>query len=374
MKIAIHAADLDYQRIDGTRVYLLNMLKNFGKLDAENSFSIYHKSRFNPKLEPPKFQNYFFGICRSPIFWTQTGFAFRIFRENCDVLWMPVQNLPVLCRKNLMTVVTIHDLAFKIFPEHFTKKDFLKLSMLAGMAIKFSDKIIAISASTKRDILKFYPHVPEKKISVVHNGFDSELFSNKYAEEDFQKISRIYKLKARSYLLYVGAIQPRKNLRVLIEAFEKIREQKLDLKLVIAGEPAWKQGPILERISDSPYSSDIVVTGTVPFEHLPVLYKNASVFVFPSLYEGFGIPILEAMASGTPVICADNSSLPEVAGPAALYFNAANSTELAEHVKNVVSNEKVRDKMVAKGLKQAKKFSWYKCAKETLEILHGEGG
>jgi len=238
MQIAIHASDLDHNRVDGTRVYLLNLLKNFGKIDEKDSFFIYHQNDFNPQLEPPIFANYSIKKSSFPALWTQTAFAFEILRDKPDVLWMPVHNIPLLKKRELKTVVTVHDLAFKIFPEYFTKKDLIKLNRLSDMAIKKSNKIIAVSQSTKKDILKFYPEISEKKIAVIHHGFDAGIFQKKYSAEITDELLKKYNLlastheddcsstrsgKSKSYLLYVGAIQPRKNLEVLISAFEKVK-------------------------------------------------------------------------------------------------------------------------------------------------------
>jgi glycosyltransferase involved in cell wall biosynthesis len=282
---------------------------------------------------------------------------------------MPVQNMPILRRKNLKTVVTIHDLAFKIFPQHFTKKDLMKLNGLADMAIKNADKIIAISNSTKDDIIRFYPKINREKIAVIHNGFDSELFGQKVSQEKSSKILRNYNLEAGTYLLYVGAIQPRKNLGVLIDAFEKAKEKNPDLKLVLAGAPAWKSENTFEKITHSPFKEDITVTGNLSFENVSILYQNALMFIFPSLYEGFGIPILEAMASGMPVILAKNSSLPEVGGEAALYFATENSAELASCINKIIEDKVLRENLIRKGLEHCKNFSWEKCAQQTLDIL-----
>ncbi len=338
MKIAIHAADLDHERIDGTRVYLLNMLKNFGKLGKENSFEIYHKDNFNPKLTPPAFPNYFFRQIPFPKFWTQTRFAWQLFWDKPQVLWMPVHNLPRWRRKELKTVVTIHDLAFKISPEYFPRKELAKLNSLSDYAIKNADGIIAVSQATKRDILKFYPNVKANKIKVIYHGFDCQLFNQNFSESQTEKILASYKLKAKNYLLYVGAIQPRKNLLVLIEAFEKIKSSHPEMKLVFAGAPAWSFEEILQRTKSSVFAADIVVTGKVPFAELSVLYRSASVFVFPSLYEGFGIPVLEAMACSVPAVLASNSSLPEVGGQAALYFDAGSTAQLATCLEKVLSD------------------------------------
>ena len=155
MKIAIQAADLDAPRIDGTRVYILNLLKYFGKLDSSSQFLIYHKNKFNPELAPPSFSNYKITAKSLPCLWTQIRFAGMIWKDKPDVLWMPMHNMPIIRRKGMKTVVTIHDLAFKYFPETFTKKDLFKINLLTKLAVTYADKIITISESSKKDILKF---------------------------------------------------------------------------------------------------------------------------------------------------------------------------------------------------------------------------
>ena len=155
----------------------------------------------------------------------------------------------------------------------------------------------------------------------------------------------------------------------LIDAFEIIKKGNSKIKLAIAGAPAWKYEEVFEKISQSSFKEDIVITDTMPFEHLPAFYQNALIFIFPSLYEGFGIPILEAMASGVPVISAKNSSIPEVAGNAALFFDAENPVALAENIEKIIAYDDKRKELIEKGFKQAQKFSWRKCAEETLKVL-----
>jgi len=390
MHIAIHASDLDHDRLDGTRVYLFNMLKNFGKIDQNDFFSIYHQNEFNSQLVPPLFPNYIVKKNPFPLLWTQTRFAFEVFRDAPDVLWMPVHNIPICKRKNLKVVVTIHDLAFKIFPNYFPKKDLAKLNRLSDMAINSADHIIAVSHSTKNDILKFYPKISEKKISVIYHGFDQELFQREFSQEESAKILSEFKIPTSpagrqnsKFILYVGAIQPRKNLEVLIDAFEKVKEKsasplrhgfseasrRTELKLVIAGAPAWKYQATLDKIAASKFSSDIIVTGNLEFEKISILYQNAKMFIFPSLYEGFGIPVLEAMAAKTPVILAKNSSLVEVGGEAALYFETENSTDLADCIRKIIEDETLSEELVKKGSEHVANFSWEKCARETLDII-----
>ncbi|MBU2028632.1 glycosyltransferase family 4 protein [Patescibacteria group bacterium] len=369
MKIAIQVADLDSSRIDGTRVYIQNLLKHFGHISSADAFWLYHKSEFNPELAPPIFPNYHIVQKSWPFFWTQIRFAFEIWQDRPDILWMPIQALPIFRRKSLKTAITIHDLAFKYFPKDFERKDFYKIDSFSDYAIRHSDKIIAISQSTKKDILKFYPEIKAEKIRVIYHGFDKEIFAKDRNLEEERELKDKLKIKG-DYILYAGAIQPRKNLEILIEAFNSLKNNgHTDLQLVLAGEKAWLSEKIIQKAQKNPFLSDIKLLGKVKFGDLGVLFRGASVFAFPSLYEGFGLPILEAFASQIPVVCAKNSSLPEVAGDAALYFENNNPEDLAQKMQEVLENPELKNSLVLKGSIQLQKFSWEKCAKETLEFL-----
>jgi len=371
MKIAIQAADLDHPRIDGTRVYIWNLLKHFGNLDRENDFLIYHKGVFNPNLVPPDFKNYKFISKGFPFFWTQTRFAYEIWKDKPDIVWMPMQALPIIRRKNVKTVITVHDLAFKIFPEYFPAKDLRRLNFYADFAIRNATKVITDSESTKKDIAKFYPDVNQDKIKVIPLGFDASMYGRDFSREELEDVRKKYNIPFGRYLLHVGAIQPRKNLILSVRAFEILKKEKEndDLKLVLAGEPAWQSEATIEAIENSPNSKDIILTGKVSFSDLAAIYEGASVFVLPSLYEGFGIPILEALASGVPCVLSNNSSIPEVGGDAALYFKSDDLGDLISKIKQVISDSALASELSKKGKERARDFSWEKCAEKTLEFL-----
>ncbi|EKE20905.1 MAG: glycosyl transferase group 1 [uncultured bacterium] len=183
-------------------------------------------------------------------------------------------------------------------------------------------------------------------------------------------VLRKYHIKPKKYLLYVGAIQPRKNLITLVKAFEIFKkENENSIKLVIAGGKAWSWEETIEAVENSSMRDSIILTGRIPFEELSILQQNAAIFVFPSLYEGFGIPILEAFAADTPVISARNSSLEEVGGEAMEYFESLDAKELSQKIIKVTSSFSLQAEMIAKGREQLNKFSWRKCAKETLEFI-----
>lgn len=379
MRIAIQAADLDHGRIDGTRVYLLNMLRHFGKISPDDEFLIYHRKNFNPELAPPNFSNYQIKKVAFPFLWTQTRFAWELFKDKPDVLWMPMHNIPVFKSRKIKTTITIHDLAFKYFPDHFPKKDLREMNFLTDLAVRKFDKLIAISESTRKDILKFYPEIKKEKIRVIHHGFDSELFQGEVTSEERNKTLAKFQLLDSRFILYVGAIQPRKNLEVLVEAFGILKKKNPAMKLVLAGGKAWFWEKTLEKINQSPFKKDIILAGKVSFEDLVVLYRNARLFVYPSLYEGFGIPILEAQSAGIPVVAGNNSSIPEVVGfevsprisysVSALLVNPHNAEEMADAVCKLISDEELRNDIINKGYENVKRFSWEKCARETLEWI-----
>lgn len=368
-RIAVHAQELDGERIDGTRVYVREMLARFGALAQDDRFLIYHQGDFNKELAPPERDNYHERILKRRPMWTQTRFALDLLRQKPDVLWMPVHNMPLIRSKKTKAVVTIHDLAFKIYPETFPRADRKKLNALTKHAVRKADHIIAVSQATKDDIVRFFPRVKEDKITVVHHGIDCEFWQKESSPERVLQILHLYGADAGQYLIHVGAIQPRKNLNMLIDAFGDVKKKYPDMKLVLAGGRGWLWQEIEDYAKKNLHSSDIIFTGNIPFEHVRILMQNARMFVFPSLYEGFGLPGLEAMAANVPVVAAKNSSISEVLGSAVEYFDAQNSDDCTHAVLSVLGNEELQEQMRARGLKHAQKFTWEKCAKKTLAVL-----
>jgi glycosyltransferase involved in cell wall biosynthesis len=369
MRVAVQASDLDHRRIDGTRVYLRELLKRFGGLSPETDFTLYHKGEFNPVLAPPEAPNYTPLSLPFPYAWMQTRFALELALNRPDKLFLPIQAAPILMPGSVEVTATIHDLAFKRFPETFPKRDLWKLNFMLEMAVKRADKLIAVSESTKRDLLEFFPSLPESRVRVIHHGFDAEFFGARVGDEVLTPILKSYNLKAKSYVLYVGALQPRKNLVRLIEAFGVMKQSVPEAKLVLAGEEAWLAETIIDAWEQSPYRDDIVLPGRVSFETLRALYQGARMFAFPSLYEGFGLPILEAFASGIPVLTAENSSLSEVAGDGALYCQATDTAGMATKLVQLWQDEVLRQELVARGTARLTGFSWDRCARETLDNI-----
>ncbi len=371
MRIAVQASDLDHARIDGTRVYLLELLKRFGQLAPAESFALYHKGSFNPALTPPIFPNYDPISLPFPKAWMQTRFAWEMFRTRPDRLFLPIQAAPVALPRGVQVTATIHDLAWRRYPETFPARDRWKLDFMLRTVLKRAHRLIAVSESTKRDLLEFFPELPEERIRVIHHGFDAHFFGVRLSASELTEMLERYRLTAKQYLLYVGALQPRKNLVRLIQAFEIMKRTCPDAKLVLAGEAAWLAQEILATREGSQYRDDIILTGRVGFADLRALYQGARAFAFPSLYEGFGIPLLEAFASGIPVLTADNSSLREVAGDGALYCDALSVEDIAGKLVQLWSDESIRARLVQEGDVRLSRYSWDRCAEETLRFIQG---
>ncbi|NTW15216.1 MAG: glycosyltransferase family 4 protein [Candidatus Moranbacteria bacterium] len=371
MRIAVQAADLDASRVDGTRVYLLELLKRFGALAPDDMFLVCHREAFNPELTPPFFPNYDIRTFPGDRMWMQTAFAKALFRLRPDRVFIPLQAVPIATPDGVEIVATVHDLAFRHFPGTFPAASRAKLNLLLGATVRKATRIIAVSEATKRDLLVSFPDLSETRIHVVHHGVNAGFFEAEPPRSERDAILSRYGLEPGSYALYVGAIQPRKNLIRLVGAFEKAKLHHPEMKLVIVGERAWLSDSIVTRMDRSPFSGDIVRTGKVPFSELPTWYRNARLFAFPSLYEGFGLPALEAMASGTPVLLGNVSSLPEVGGEAALYADPHDEDDIAGKLSLLWGDASVRDDLRAKGYERVRGFSWDRCARETLDCIIG---
>jgi len=265
-------------------------------------------------------------------------------------------------------VLTVHDLIFKLFPDTVEKKVKTILELYLPSSLRMADLIIVNSHSTQKDLISFFPFV-EEKTKIVYPGVD-EIFQPITNTEKKEAILKKYRLE--KYILFVGTIEPRKNLLTLIKAYEKMFQflnSKSCPDLAIVGARGWKQSPLFKYFQGLPIEiqEKIHFLGFVPEEDLPVLYSSASVFVFPSLYEGFGLPVLEAMACGAPVVTANTSSLPEVGGEAVELVNPLDADEITAKIISLL-DEKRASFLRGKGLIQAEKFSWTKAATQIYEI------
>jgi len=282
---------------------------------------------------------------------------------DCDLFHATEHLLPRL--KGARTVLTVHDLIFLLFPEYHLPLNRWFLNRFMPFFLRRADAIIAVSQCTKDDLIRHYA-VPSEKIAVVYEGVDAR-FQPVTDPDILARVRARYGLPER-YILSVGTIEPRKNLTTLLEAYRTLRAQGSELKLVIAGKKGWLYEGFFRRLRELGLEREVVFPGFVPDEDLPALYSAAEFFVFPSLYEGFGLPVLEAMACGTPVVASNSSSLPEVIGEAGIMVEPRDIRALAEAMERVLADQGKQREMREKGLRQAAKFTWERAAAMTMEV------
>jgi glycosyltransferase involved in cell wall biosynthesis len=271
-------------------------------------------------------------------------------------LLMPLRRVP--------TVLTVHDLIFRLFPEHHKRLNYWYLNAAMPLYCRRASALIAVSQATKDDLVRMYGLDPAK-ISVVH-----EAAAPHFAPAPAARVEAVigrYHLPQR-YLLHVGTIEPRKNLNRLLEAVHRLRQAGEDVRLVVVGSKGWLFESFFQRLEELALGDAVILPGYVPDADLPAIYSGARLVAVPSLYEGFGLPVLEAMACAAPVICSRTSSLPEVGGDAARYFDPGDVTAMAETILAVWRDETLCQAMRQAGLARAARFSWARAADETLAV------
>jgi len=360
MIIGVDANEANVPMKVGVSVYTLNLLRYFRKrADKNTQFKIF--LRHKPSSDLPDANRYFsYEVISGIVFWSQIFLPLHLYsKRDVDIFFSPAHYAPRFCP--VPTVITIHDLSYIYFPGDFLKKDLYQLRNWTQYSIHKAKKIIAVSKTTKNDIMKAY-QIPEERVEVVYNGYEKEL--------KIKNLESKIKIDTKNpYILYVGTLQPRKNIVTLIQAFAKFKDSYPEFKLIVAGKKGWLFESIFDFVSELGLNNDIYFSDYVTDQQLAFLYKNAFCFVLPSLYEGFGIPILEAMSFGCPVISSFASSLPEVGGDACLYFDPQGVDDLVEKIKQIKNDTKLRADLIQKGKKRVKEFSWEKCGEETLSII-----
>lgn len=285
-----------------------------------------------------------------------------IYKKYPDaIIHYPDTMAPIFSKNKV--VITIHDLAFKTLKNEFTLKTRLWKNFITDLSVKKADKIIAITNFTKSEIEKYYPYA-KNKTTVIYNGFNDfskEPINEKKLRDGFSEII------SNPYILTVSTISPRKNIDGLIKAFNLLKEQ-IPHNLIIAGKNGWNYEYVFRLVDELKLNDRVWFTGAVTDDELKLLYKNASLFVYPSYYEGFGLPPLEAMACGCPTIVLNESSLPEVVGKGALLVYSSDEDELSKKIKFLLYNDIYRNYIINEGLDNVKRFSWIETAKKIIEI------
>ncbi len=359
MKIGIEAERANNPTKTGVEHYAKELIVYLGKLDQKNEYTLYLRNL--PEkwfLELPK--NFFTKVIPFPQFWTQLRVSYEMYKNPPDVLFIPASALPLVHPKG--SVVTIHDAAWLYYPEAFTWAMRTYLHWSTWHAVREAKKVIAVSNSTKNDLVKHFG-ISADKIAVVPHGYEASV-------KDFSKLSEEVAAKLpEKYVLFLSTLQPRKNVEKLIDAFRLLKEEHPDLphKLVIVGKAGWKFETILRKIDEN---KDIVVylRHISDDDRWPV-YNRADLFIHPSLYEGFGMWLLEAFECKVAAAVSNNSSMPEVGGDAALYFDPQKVEEIKNTMAKLLYDPQLRQQLIEKGTKRLSEYSWERCAQETLAVL-----
>ncbi|OGE19718.1 hypothetical protein A3D83_02460 [Candidatus Daviesbacteria bacterium RIFCSPHIGHO2_02_FULL_41_10] len=373
MKIWIDGYEANVLQRLGSSQVAFELLRSLEKIDRENDYTILLPAP--PLGDLPKTRvGWKYKILKPKRLWTRITLPLALYtaRQKPDIFFSPTHYIPRFAPTKIKKVVTVFDLSFLHFPEMFIKKDLWQLKNWTKFSVMNADRIITISRFSQDDIVKQYG-LAREKITVAYPGYDSEKFKIQNSKLKILKIRKKYNI-GDSYIIYIGTIQPRKNLERFIEAFSLVAEGgKLELVIVGKTSGEGKQGWMYEDILKAPkelgIEDRVKFLGFVSTDDLSALLQGARAYIQPSLWEGFGIPVLEAMASGTPVIVSNTSSLPEVVGKAGLLIDPYSLDQIEQAIRTIVFDKKLQQKYSKEGIIQAKKFSWDKMAKEVLKVF-----
>lgn len=370
LRIGINALYLLPGKVGGSETYIRNLVKSLAKLDRDNTYFIFINKesagifrqaspRINIVLCPIAAANR-----PARILWEQFILPFQVRRNKIDVLLSAGMTAPFFCPAS--SILVIFDLQHINQPQNFSRFYLFFLKTIIYVSAKTADGIITISEHVKKDIIRYYAIRPEK-IAVGYLAVDHDIYFPP-GSGDTASIRTKYNLPER-YILYAAALLPHKNHERLLQAFKEIKSEMRGRKLVFTG--AWEKGhdKIVNLVSALGLQKDVIMLGWLPFEDIPLIYRGAEMFVYPSLHEGFGLPILEAMASGVPVVCSRIEPLAEVAGDAAFFVDPYDHSDIAKGILSICRDKTLRMKLIEKGRLRAKDFTWDKTALNTLSFL-----
>ncbi|SKA76588.1 Glycosyltransferase involved in cell wall bisynthesis [Caloramator quimbayensis] len=355
--------------------YTYNIIKEVIKLDKDNEFIGYgfNFAGRNNILPNIKDLNIEYDICKVIPYglysrlWDYIPIKYNnFFRNKADIYHF--FNFIVPPNIGGIVIVTVYDVVYKRFPETMTKANFNRLEKNLQRSVDRADIIITISENSKKEIIE-YLNVAEDKIRIIPIGIEIEKYRKKYSENEMIKVRKKYNIP-NEYILYLGTLEPRKNIETIIDSYALYKKNGGNLKLVIAGKKGWMYDSILNRVKQYSLGDEVIFTGYVDEDDKACIYKMSSLFLFPSFYEGFGIPVIEAMAAGTPVITSNTSSLPEAAGDAAIFVNPKDINAIADSMLKIANNDYYKKELIIKGLKQSEKFSWEKSAEKLINIYN----
>jgi glycosyltransferase involved in cell wall biosynthesis len=361
VKIAI---DVRKWRDYGIGTYVRNVVRHLARLDRETTYLLFCSPADEPVLRDLA-ENFVPVVDASARYGLRehVSIPLKLRRLGAELLHSPHYVRPLLCP--VPSVVTIHDCIHLLFPQYLPNRmAFRYARFVMGSAIRNSALVFTVSEASRADILRFYPATDPTKVHVVPNAIDAELLEDPGPEET-ERVRERYQIRGR-FVLFAGNVKPHKNLERLIRAFARVRGQEgnEDLRLVLLGDDVGRYASLRRTADEAGVRQDVRFFGFVPHQTLAALYRMATLFAFPSLYEGFGLPPLEAMACGTPVVTSRMSSLPEVVGDAALLVDPYSEEEIAQAIARVLDDEDLRHRLVERGLVRAASFSWERSVRQ----------
>lgn len=368
MIIGIDGNEANVSRLVGIGEYAYQLLKHFSMAHIQGmEFKIYLKNKPLPHM-PKESKTWKYVHVGPQKLWTQIGLPIYLFSHfpRPNVFFTPSHYAPRF--SPVPTAVAVMDLSYVHFPELFAKRDLYQLTEWTKYSVRNAKKIFTISESSKNDIIKYY-HIRPENVVVTHLGMKDK----QETPVAFDTVQKKFDLP-KKYVLFVGTIQPRKNISRLIDGFAAVAKKHKDVDLVIVGKKGWLYEPILEEPAKVGIADRVHFLDFVSDPELAALYTNAICYCLPSLYEGFGLPVLEAMQYGCPVITSNVSSLPEAGGDACLYVDPQRPSDIAKKIVELIESPALRKKLKEKGLEHIKQFSWTKAAAQTLVVLEELGG
>lgn len=356
--IAIDASRANAGMRTGTEWYSYELIRAMIALTDRPALTLYHRGSADETLDGPNVRH---RLVTQSRLWTHVGLSAAMRRDRPAALFVPSHVVPIVHPP--ASVVTIHDLGYLAEPDAHPPYSRRMLDIASRWNARAARRIIAISGQTRDDLIRHYRARPDK-IAVVHSGVDHDRF--RIIEPDVVRTTLRQLGIVQPYVFFLSTIQPRKNLDRLVQAFERLESD--NLLLVIGGRSGWLNQEIDERIRTSPASSQILRLGPVADDDVPALYNGAEAFALPSLYEGFGMGVLEAMACGCPVVTSNRSSLPEVSGGAAILVDPLDVASIRDGLRHAMSAP-WREALRAAGLARARQFSWEHTASQSLAVI-----
>jgi len=363
--IGIDASRATVTHRTGTESYSLHIIRELLSLPTDHRFRLYFRDDPPAGLFPES-AHVETVVIRQARLWTHLGLGRVVRADPPDVLFVPAHVIPWPHVGSVPAVVTVHDVGYRHYPQAHPLAQRLYLDWSTAHSVRTASAVIAVSQVTANDVSAAY-HIPMSNIHIVHSGVD-ESFSPVTDLHHIVRVRDRYSIPG-PYILHVGSIHPRKNALRLVKAFTRVARVVPDLQLVFAGRPGWGFDRLKQVVREANIQDRVIFCDYVPDHDMPALYSAARVCAFPSLYEGFGFPALEAMACGVPMVCSNSSSLPEIAGEAALTFNPLNVAEISEALIRVLTDEELHALMARRGLDRARQFSWKSAARDTLQLL-----